>query len=366
MFTPGGRIERVQVLRWLLRDAAMVLVIAAATEMMIHAFAPQYRYHRTDEQFTGGYPVERNEDGSRGLLVRREKAAGTIRVLCLGDSTTFGTGVPARAAFPAQLMKELGKALGQNVEVINAGAPGYGVKDLELWLVEHWAEYDLDQIVLAVSANCVSWAWVRRDEPARMPNFDGGDRQTSSAAPSGVVADAKRIVRSIKGGLALPYFLRCGAERAFYKIGVLNHLVQPELPLGVFLGYGWRQANLPPEVSVFALEAFDREMESFLSTTRQLDIPVVVTVMPPSFTISEYAWDNEKSVPKDRLSVDFAERTRIYCEERGVPFADLADALREARREQPTVPLYIPMDYSHLSPLGHQVAARAIARSILR
>jgi len=50
----------------------------------------------------------------------------TLRVLCLGDSATFGTGSNDDETYPAQLKKILKRRHpGRNVEVINAGIPGY-------------------------------------------------------------------------------------------------------------------------------------------------------------------------------------------------------------------------------------------------
>ncbi len=52
---------------------------------------------------------------------------GTIRVLALGDSFTFGIGVEEDEAFPAALSRALAGALGRTVEVLNGGVPGYNL-----------------------------------------------------------------------------------------------------------------------------------------------------------------------------------------------------------------------------------------------
>jgi len=50
----------------------------------------------------------------------------TLRIVCLGDSTTFGTGSNDDETYPAQLQNILRRRYpGRNVEVINAGIPGY-------------------------------------------------------------------------------------------------------------------------------------------------------------------------------------------------------------------------------------------------
>lgn len=74
-----------------------------------------------------GYEI--NSDGYRGPLVPLEKASGEFRVICLGDSCTFGVGpIPIRAheTYPAVLQDLLQKAMpGRKVSVLNFGCPGY-------------------------------------------------------------------------------------------------------------------------------------------------------------------------------------------------------------------------------------------------
>jgi lysophospholipase L1-like esterase len=70
-----------------------------------------------------------NSSGFRGSEFRTLKSAGTVRILCLGDSCTFGTaGLEDADTYPAVLEKILNKSQRSvNFEVINAGMPGYSV-----------------------------------------------------------------------------------------------------------------------------------------------------------------------------------------------------------------------------------------------
>ena len=68
------------------------------------------------------YRCSTNALGLRGPPVSSSPAAGTTRVVCLGDSITFGHGVEDDQAFPSvlqQLLRERGK-----FEVLNVGTPG--------------------------------------------------------------------------------------------------------------------------------------------------------------------------------------------------------------------------------------------------
>lgn len=75
-----------------------------------------------------------NGEGMRDVPRVREKAAGTRRVAVLGDSIAFGYWVAARDSFPAQLETLLGDAPGgAPVEVLNFGVPGYNLEqEIEL------------------------------------------------------------------------------------------------------------------------------------------------------------------------------------------------------------------------------------------
>jgi lysophospholipase L1-like esterase len=72
-----------------------------------------------------GVPVSFNNFGFRDLERSRQPAAGTVRVLALGDSVTFGMGVEQGLTYPRQAEILLTKALGARVEVLNMGMPGY-------------------------------------------------------------------------------------------------------------------------------------------------------------------------------------------------------------------------------------------------
>ncbi|MDD5128175.1 MAG: SGNH/GDSL hydrolase family protein [Candidatus Omnitrophica bacterium] len=75
----------------------------------------------------------------------RRDVPGTIRIVCLGDSHTFGVGTSMRYSYPEQLARLL--ALNnhqQRFSILNLGIPGASTKrqaqELKLFLKEHGAE----------------------------------------------------------------------------------------------------------------------------------------------------------------------------------------------------------------------------------
>jgi lysophospholipase L1-like esterase len=128
--------------------AAVVAEIA-----LIPFVTPQhYRYpqplHQPDERlgwvlipgehgYTIDQPVTINALGFRSPEIAVLKQPGGVRVLCLGDSQTFGNGVAQDATYPARLQSLLAARLAaRRVEVINAGVQAYDtiqeVSQLEL------------------------------------------------------------------------------------------------------------------------------------------------------------------------------------------------------------------------------------------
>jgi hypothetical protein len=83
----------------------------------------------------GRVEYEINSLGFRGPPIVEFKPASALRIICLGDSFTFGEGVRYRDTYPARLQQLLAAnpKLGK-VEVINAGVQGFGtIEEVKLY-----------------------------------------------------------------------------------------------------------------------------------------------------------------------------------------------------------------------------------------
>jgi lysophospholipase L1-like esterase len=90
-------------------------------------------------------------------LLRAAKTAvprepGEFRVLCVGDSHTYGVGVAPDDAYPAQLERIL-RGRGVRARVINAGVPGQGSSQLLTDLGATVARYQPDVVLVWIGAN---------------------------------------------------------------------------------------------------------------------------------------------------------------------------------------------------------------------
>lgn len=78
----------------------------------------------------------------------KKKAPDEIRIICLGDSTTYGDGVSYESAYPyllEKLLKE--KYPHKNINVLNAGLPGMRTRILKRFFQFHLVKYNPDIVI---------------------------------------------------------------------------------------------------------------------------------------------------------------------------------------------------------------------------
>jgi lysophospholipase L1-like esterase len=98
-----------------------------------------------------------NSMGFRGPEVRAERQVGTMRIVILGDSFTFGQGVNYPASYPAVVQDQLGAA-GIQAEVLNLGVPGHSTPQSLAFAKARALPLKPDLVLLSVFANDLSAA----------------------------------------------------------------------------------------------------------------------------------------------------------------------------------------------------------------
>jgi len=114
--------------------------------------------------------------GFRGPAFPVKKPEGEFRIVCLGASTTYCTGVHEDAkTYPAQLQQILNSDLGyRNVRVINAGVPGYTSWESLINLEFRVLDLNPDLVIFYEAVNDVH---ARLVEPAAYRGDNSGYRQ---------------------------------------------------------------------------------------------------------------------------------------------------------------------------------------------
>ena len=136
-----------------------------------YKFPPNYRLRGAAGQ--SGETAAINSLGFRGPEFQREKPPGTFRVVCLGESSTFGFRNTDAETYPALLGKLFREQPGSvAVEVINAGFPYYNSGSIVSLLEAEVLGFDPDLVTVYSAYNDVHWplhegaltklsAWIR-------------------------------------------------------------------------------------------------------------------------------------------------------------------------------------------------------------
>ncbi len=346
--------------RSLRRDFLVLAGLALLSEAALRIYAPQFADQFTDFQYTRGHPFDFNSMGFRGPLPPRAKKKGEFRVLCLGDSTTFGTGVSSEATWPRRLESELKTRTGRPTSVINGALEGASLPGL-LYTYDHaWKGYRPDWVVLALYANMVAGGWILRDGGYKPP-WNGRFEYSKKHPIVPWTTKVNRLLHEV----CLPSALLLAAHTFCFQLGLQGHLVDPADPHGFQLAYGWRQGDLPPDLPVKAWKVLERDLAALKTRTASRGARLLVTFLPCRFSLSGRWTDNYQAVPRDRLTIDPVEKAGEICRAMGIPYVNSLEALRKRRKELEArgvrAPMYILGDFGHLDEEGHKAVAEALA-----
>ncbi len=345
----------------LLIDLAALFALAAVLEVFLRVAAPIYGHQLFDNEFTGSFPMQMNAEGYRGALVPKDKQVGELRVLALGDSITFGTGMPAEKTWPAQLGEQLHASTGRPVVAMNGGVEGSSLEDFIYAWDRQWAAYHPDVVVLAMTGNLLPFEVI-----AGTKRFLPAER---FAAYHPELSRLQRIKLELNRDLHLfciPSMMSIETQRLLYWEGLLNHNVEPRAPYGVLLAHGWRQGDLDPALAGTAWERLSTSVGLLAQRVDESGGRLVLTYIAPRFTLTSDAWDNQKNVPVERFSIDPVERSRQLAAGHGIRYVDaraavLAERQRIEAEQHRRAPMYIFFDYSHPDEDGHRAIAQALA-----
>ncbi len=290
--------------------------------------------------FLGG-GVRVNEHGFRGPSFALAKPPGTTRVLAIGDSVTFGFGVPEERAFPSLLAASLSRGNGSRIEVINAGLPGAGLPYYFHASKRLCASVDPDLILVSLVLNdiLVYPPEVMEDRP--MPGARG------PADPAGWGGTLRGSYAYTAGFQTL--------KSVLYAVHILDLDDSP--------GYRFVPLEEPTDELELAWASSLGILDQTLAAGAHCGVPVVIAVFPLEVQLSVAAlamYREGIGVPLAANATNLAPQSRLqeWAGSRNVPFVDLTPAfqvddpgalyLRDA---------YVTLDPVHPSTLGHRRAA---------
>jgi len=265
-------------------------------------------------------PVHINSNGTRGPEFEVKKPAGTIRILSLGDSRTFGWGLTDEETYSRRLQNLVQKYVGngRKVEVINAGVNAWSYPQILVYLREYGLRYQPDYVILA-EANY----WTQFSEKSS-PEF------------------ARQFMRRVW----LKNFLR---RFAIYHYFIeVKQRVAYEQQRTKFIPVDPQSDTLFKEQQQADPEAlFRNSVEGICALSLSNHVKPVVLFLP---TLDNLTTTN-------RISV--IEVKRAACEKYTVPLVDLTANLRARGKE-----LYLDADPVHYNARGNAIIADRIFEAL--
>jgi hypothetical protein len=136
-----------------------------------------------------------NSHGFRGAEISSAKATGTVRVVCMGSSESYGLYESPEGEWPAQLQKLLPLP---GWQVINSSIVGIDLRDYQAYLTKH--VFPLNPDVIVVVVNPTRYATIHAREQGRTVSPRRTGERPVAGFPGQLVGHI-RVLPKIKQGL---------------------------------------------------------------------------------------------------------------------------------------------------------------------
>lgn len=263
----------------------------------------------------------------------REKRPGTLRIACLGSSTTEG-GNPAQheGSYPFFLARILGERSGHAVETLNFGMSGWTSAETLVNYVLVVQDFDPDIVLIHEAVNDV--------EPRAWPGFASDYSHYRRPWQNVPISGAYRLLAGTSDLFAA---WRLRSQEEFGLGAAVNR--PPQGP------YRFADGRLPPETAA----PFKRNIRTIAELVRVRGGRPVLVTMP-------YDAVRAQAAPLFHAGlVEHNATLRELAREEGLLLVDLD----EQARQQPERWQGHFLDLVHMTPEGNRLKAEAIAQPLL-
>jgi len=279
------------------------------------------------------FKVSVNNLGFRGAAnIPRSKPAGSFRVLCLGDSYTFGAYVDDSETWPAQLEVALREANpDRQVDVINGGVSGFTIVDELAIVKEQGLSVEPDVVVIGFVLNDLA-DLTRRVSSREMLRISASE---SAAYPLGPFKTMLRQTAIYNAMFLMKAWVRksTGNDPTIQEVGIY-HLLKPRFD----------------DSTVRLFEQYKRHLVELKTILDARGIPLVLMIFPYWEQISQGATDEAQR------------RLEEVSRELHVPTVNLLSSFRRHDAVGRKF-FHMPWDH-HPSARGYRRAARELATVI--
>lgn len=282
--------------------------------------------------FTHSFPVSTNSHGFRDREYPLVPSSDTVRILCLGDSLTFGDGVAVEDTYPKRLEAILQENGGHKFEVINTGVPSYDTWQEVTFFKTRGTQFEPRVVVLGFYGNDI----VPRPEVVRTSL--SGDGTLTRKGFGGVFPD--ELVHILKGSRFL-LFLKD-------RIGKLINSIQPSSE------YRHQRALLEGRSDEFVEQGW-REVESSLEEMTELQRKHDFRFVIMGFPMAE-------QLLHEHPQAQYPARLKRIAEKLDIPFIDMQPVFK--RELKGFGSLFIEWD-GHPNAHAHRIAAEELSRVLV-
>lgn len=300
------------------RTRSHVDVIYEPDEQLFYRLRPNLALPKSSARKI--FDLRTNSFGLRGDAIHRVKQPDVVRVLCVGDSCTFGSGAGADETYPAQLERSLERLRPDlQFEVLNVGTPGWSSHQGRRYLEIEGYDFAPDFVVFTFGYNDSSPAVGIRRLSGKVKRLS--DREYAATRAGGRSLGVARLARRLAGHRSGPH-----AEEAAGR----------------------------SEIRRVPIEDYRDNLAAVVSGCVARGIQAVIVVWPLR---SQAGGPPSRNSIKDERVPEYQQAARAVARGQRVPTVDL-------------VPVVIDrpglfLDSVHMKPKGYGVVAEQIAERIL-
>ena len=303
-------------------------------------------------------PVSINEHHMRDAEIPVERDEDEVRILCVGDSFTYGGGLAQEETFPHFMQQRYGPPAESGVRVMNGGANGWTTRYQRVFIEKKMDALDPDVVVLAFNWNDLWSTGDFTDEEASVRILGDG----CWLCRIGAAYDRVRATHFYRylhqrkhGARKVPTPAAREKSLRNYRELTHRHSVEPEEKLRQSRQTRFGDRAPPHHWWVMTdrkwFQNTRRELEALDRFLDGREVPLVVAIMP------EPSWWGPGPLPAKERLVEILDHA-------GVPWFDVQerfvhpqhDGTRQARR----VELWQEFDPVHPNVDGQKVIANAI------
>jgi len=298
-----------------------------------------------------GQRIRINSLGLRDREITVPKPISTFRILAVGDSVIFGTGVNLEQTFVKQLETHVDTHLSElrlTGEVINAGVEGNGLTYYRNFLRTTARRLAPDLILVGIALNDIM-------DYERRYGLKGHPRQLSESRISKVVRAANRVLL-LNSHLYLAVY--SSLKSVFYRVGILD--------LNKTHDYDYLTFQPPSEQQAAAWRSSYALLDEIIGLSRNLNTPLVFVIFPMEFQrdaehLEIYRRTFRLRVDDEAVAGLPQRRLAEFARSRRVPAIDLLPSFQKSTH----LTLYlrnhmISHDPTHFSAEGHAVVAQQL------